>query len=291
MRRPARRAAARRAPGRLAEDAARSPPPRIWRTGWRTSPSASSDAAGEPSARSSRIVVPTAATRTGQIGFARNASRSASGIPTISRMNVASAASRSPASTRASIRPRAPVGLVALAAGRRRRALVDDEPARCSPSAAPRPARSARRTSGRRRRPAPPPRPRPRRRPPRGRRTRARSSSRRLSAVTGGDRGRAGRSRGPGSRRPAPGRSPATSCGRRSRRGRGSAAARHRTRTPRSAMPSRETTWRGWSASPRPSVTGATRSGRPAGAPRWPSRRRTTSRRTRAARRTAARGR
>ena len=79
-------------------------PPRIWSTGWRTSPSAASDADSLVSARSSRIVVPTAAARRGQIGSARNAARSGSGIPTISRMNVASASSRSPAATSVSIR-------------------------------------------------------------------------------------------------------------------------------------------------------------------------------------------
>src|SRR5205809_1718056 len=57
-------------------------PPRIWSTGWWTPPRAASEAASLVSARSSRIVVWTAAARRGQMGSARNAASSGSGIPT-----------------------------------------------------------------------------------------------------------------------------------------------------------------------------------------------------------------
>ena len=46
-------------------------PPRICRTGWRTAPSRSSEAAGSVSASSSRRIVPAAAARAGQTGSAR----------------------------------------------------------------------------------------------------------------------------------------------------------------------------------------------------------------------------
>ena len=75
--------------GRLAE-------PRSWRTGWRTPPSASTDAAGDASAASSRRIVPAAAALAGQTGFARYAARSFRVMPTTSARNVARAPSRSP---------------------------------------------------------------------------------------------------------------------------------------------------------------------------------------------------
>jgi hypothetical protein len=57
-----------------------------------------------------RSVVWTAAARRGQIGSARYAARSASGMPTISRKNVSSAASRSSASMSSRIRSSMPDG-------------------------------------------------------------------------------------------------------------------------------------------------------------------------------------
>ena len=61
--------------------------------------SASMPMAGDPrAASSSRRIVAPAAARRGQMGLARNAARSAAGMPTASVMNVARSPSRSPAS-------------------------------------------------------------------------------------------------------------------------------------------------------------------------------------------------